>query len=67
MSADLLFPAPAWPTLTTTEGGRIPLGRIFCVGRNYEAHAAEMGVPGDVLDGVVDGIGTVRLTIGPAE
>jgi fumarylpyruvate hydrolase len=39
----LLFPAPAWPTLEVESGGRIPLGRIFCVGRNYDAHAAEMG------------------------
>jgi fumarylpyruvate hydrolase len=23
---------------------RIPIWRIFCVGRNYEAHAKEMGV-----------------------
>jgi fumarylpyruvate hydrolase len=26
---------------------RFPLGRIFCVGRNYEAHAKEMGVAVD--------------------
>ena len=26
---------------------RIPIRRIFCVGRNYEAHAREMGVAVD--------------------
>jgi fumarylpyruvate hydrolase len=43
MRTSLLFPAPAWPTLALAEGGRVPVGRIFCVGRNYAAHAAEMG------------------------
>lgn len=44
MSTDLLFPAPEWPTLPVEGGGRVPVARIFCVGRNYEAHAAEMGM-----------------------
>jgi fumarylpyruvate hydrolase len=37
-------PAPA-PVTLPVEGAaaRFPLGRIFCVGRNYEAHAREMG------------------------
>lgn len=47
MSDDLLFPAPAWPGLTIVGGGRVPVARIFCVGRNYEAHAAEMGTQVD--------------------
>ncbi|HBM14478.1 MAG TPA: fumarylacetoacetase [Rhodospirillaceae bacterium] len=29
------------------EAARYPVGRIFCVGRNYAAHAAEMGVDVD--------------------
>ena len=44
----LLFPAP--PVSTVTVRGRterIPIRRIFCVGRNYEAHAREMGVAVD--------------------
>jgi fumarylpyruvate hydrolase len=44
----LLFPAPpaaAAPVRGRT--GRIPIRRIFCVGRNYEAHAREMGVAVD--------------------
>ena len=47
MSAALLFPAPAWPTLPVEGGGEVPVARIFCVGRNYAAHAAEMGTEVD--------------------
>ncbi|WP_285409886.1 fumarylacetoacetate hydrolase family protein [Variovorax sp. efr-133-TYG-130] len=44
----LLFPAPA-PTLAPIRGSdaSFPIRRIFCVGRNYEAHAKEMGVAVD--------------------
>lgn len=44
----LLFPAPpvsAVPVRGRAE--RVPIRRIFCVGRNYEAHAREMGVTVD--------------------
>jgi fumarylpyruvate hydrolase len=34
-------PQPALPVIGLT--GQYPVGRIFCVGRNYAAHAAEMG------------------------
>jgi fumarylpyruvate hydrolase len=47
MNTALLFPAPEWPTLPVEGGGRVPVNRIFCVGRNYEAHAAEMGTKVD--------------------
>jgi fumarylpyruvate hydrolase len=47
MSAALLFPAPTWPTLPVADSGRVPVARIFCVGRNYAAHAAEMGTEVD--------------------
>ena len=46
--AELLFPAP--PIITAPVRGRserVPIRRIFCVGRNYEAHAKEMGVAVD--------------------
>ena len=46
--APLLFPAPplaAVPVRGRAE--RIAIRRIFCVGRNYEAHAAEMGAAVD--------------------
>ena len=41
---DPLFAVPAAP-LVPVEGaaGAFPVRRIFCVGRNYAAHAAEMG------------------------
>lgn len=43
-----LFPPPPVPSLPIrgrTE--RFPVNRIFCVGRNYHAHALEMGKPVD--------------------
>lgn len=48
MSNKLLFPAKA-PTLAVVAGtdAVFPVHRIFCVGRNYHAHAAEMGVSVD--------------------
>lgn len=45
---DLLFPAADWPTLPVAgQSARFPVRRIFCVGRNYAAHAAEMGAEVD--------------------
>jgi fumarylpyruvate hydrolase len=46
--SQLLFPAapmPALPVRGRTD--RVAIRRIFCVGRNYEAHAKEMGVEVD--------------------
>ena len=41
---DLLFDLPKPVTLPVKgESAEYPIGRIFCVGRNYAAHAAEMG------------------------
>ena len=41
---DLLFELPEALSIPVTgETSRYPVGRIFCVGRNYAAHAAEMG------------------------
>jgi fumarylpyruvate hydrolase len=38
------IPAPALTTLSVAgHGERFPVNRIFCVGRNYAAHAREMG------------------------
>lgn len=34
---------PVIPLLPIVGGGRFPVGRIFCVGRNYAEHAKEMG------------------------
>lgn len=46
--SDTLFPSPAWPTIPVRgETATFPVHRIFCVGRNYAAHAAEMGTEVD--------------------
>jgi fumarylpyruvate hydrolase len=34
---------PQTPAVPTTDGDLFPVRRIYCVGRNYAAHAAEMG------------------------
>jgi fumarylpyruvate hydrolase len=39
----LVVPAPGLPSVPTTTGGRFPVRRVYCVGRNYAAHAREMG------------------------
>lgn len=42
--SDSLFSLPLTPGIPVNgETGTYPIGRIFCVGRNYAAHAAEMG------------------------
>ena len=38
-----VIPPPPQPSLPTASGGRFPIRRIFCVGRNYADHAVEMG------------------------
>lgn len=43
-----LFTPPAAPSLPVIgTSARFPVNRIFCVGRNYHAHAVEMGRPVD--------------------
>ena len=48
MSDNLLFATqpPATAAIANTST-RFPVNRIFCVGRNYSAHAQEMGAPVD--------------------
>lgn len=44
----LLFELPSAPAVRVQgEEALFPVHRIFCVGRNYEAHAAEMGFKAD--------------------
>src|SRR6056297_2651533 len=44
MTQDMLFPPPEGLAIPVAGDSRqFPLRRIFCVGRNYAAHAAEMG------------------------
>jgi fumarylpyruvate hydrolase len=46
--ADRLFTSPAFPAVPVRgERAAFPVHRIFCVGRNYAAHAREMGVEVD--------------------
>ena len=43
-----MFPAPPSPTVLVKGTDLLfPVNRIFCVGRNYEAHAREMGMAVD--------------------
>src|SRR5262252_8929376 len=47
MSKLLFSPAPPVAAPVRGRSERVPIRRIFCVGRNYEAHAREMGVSAD--------------------
>jgi fumarylpyruvate hydrolase len=40
---DYVVPPPAVPTLPVRGGGLFPIHRVYCIGRNYAAHAVEMG------------------------
>ena len=40
---EFVIPAPPSPSVPVAGGGRFPVRRIFCVGRNYAEHAREMG------------------------
>ena len=40
---DLVIPAPPFPAIPVAGGGRFPVRRVYCIGRNYAAHAVEMG------------------------
>jgi fumarylpyruvate hydrolase len=41
--SDFVLAPPAVPFLPIQGGGRFPVRRIYCVGRNYAEHAIEMG------------------------
>jgi len=44
MASEFVIPAPAVPSLGVRgTSARFPVHRIYCVGRNYAAHAVEMG------------------------
>jgi fumarylpyruvate hydrolase len=40
---NFVFAPPKVPSAPVAGGGRFPIRRIFCVGRNYAEHAREMG------------------------
>jgi fumarylpyruvate hydrolase len=44
---EYVIPAPAIPAVPVRGGGLFPVRRVFCVGRNYAAHAREMGADPD--------------------
>lgn len=47
MASEYVFPAPAVVSLPVVgQPARFPVHRIYCVGRNYEDHAKEMGFTG---------------------
>ncbi|MBT8446942.1 MAG: fumarylacetoacetate hydrolase family protein [Gammaproteobacteria bacterium] len=47
-AVDFVFPPPACPAVPVAGNTRhYPVGRVFCVGRNYAAHAREMGFAPD--------------------
>jgi fumarylpyruvate hydrolase len=41
--ADYVIPAPQIPSIPVSGGGSFPVRRVYCIGRNYAAHAVEMG------------------------
>lgn len=40
---DLVIPIPQLATIPVDGGGVFPVRRVYCIGRNYAAHAVEMG------------------------
>jgi fumarylpyruvate hydrolase len=40
---EFAIPAPAAPSIPTTDGTAFPVRRVYCIGRNFAAHAVEMG------------------------
>ncbi len=41
--SDTVIPAPQVPVIPTGDGGSFPVRRVYCIGRNFAAHAVEMG------------------------
>ncbi|MDJ0795186.1 MAG: hypothetical protein QNI98_13230, partial [Woeseiaceae bacterium] len=49
-SVDLVIPAPELVTIAVVDSDRrFPVRRVYCLGRNYRAHAVEMGDDPDAL------------------
>lgn len=40
---DFVIKTPPTPTIPVAGGGEFPVRRVYCIGRNYAAHAVEMG------------------------
>jgi len=41
--SDFVIPAPGVVSVPVQGGGAFPVRRVYCIGRNYAAHAIEMG------------------------
>ena len=41
--SDFVIPLPAVTTIPVASGGSFPVRRVYCIWRNYAAHAIEMG------------------------
>ena len=41
--ADSVIPSPKIHAIPTAGGGTFPVRRVYCIGRNFAAHAVEMG------------------------
>ena len=41
--SDFVITPPATPSIPVKGGGAFPVRRVYCIGRNYAAHAVEMG------------------------
>lgn len=41
--AEYVISAPQTPSIPVSGGGAFPVRRVYCIGRNYAAHAVEMG------------------------
>ena len=41
--SDYVIPAPKVTVIPTQDGAAFPVRRVYCIGRNYAAHAVEMG------------------------
>jgi len=40
---DFVIPTPPIASIPVAGGGKFPVRRVYCIGRNYAAHAVEMG------------------------
>ena len=41
--SDFVIPTPPTVSVPVASGGSFPVRRVYCIGRNYAAHAVEMG------------------------
>jgi fumarylpyruvate hydrolase len=70
----IIPPPPVSSIAVVGTDARFPVRRIICVGRNYAAHAREMGRDpdreppfffqrGEVMTGGIDGVGEIKIAV----